>query len=164
MTSLNATERAQLVEALAEIHREVQAVRGLFRMDIAGQAHELPVDSYHWQPIPGVDGVEMAALPVKHWPQPVVPHTDYFVVRGQQGCRSPERIRVPQAVRIDVLEGRQLYWKESSPAYMTYLPGDTVVLQPGEAHAFVAIDDFINRVAFTPRITTLPAHEFEPST
>lgn len=151
--TLTPEARARLVEALSEIHRDIQAARGLFRLDIGGQPYELPVEGCVWHPVPGIDGVEMCPLPVAHWPEGAPPHTDYFAARGPQGARPPERVRVPQAVRVEVLHGTVLFWTERAPAYVPYQAGDVLELLPGEAHTYLAQTDFFNRVGFSPRIT-----------
>ena len=112
---------------------------------------ELPL-AHSWQPIPGVPGVEMAALDPSEWPANADPNADFHLLRGPGGIASPGLLRVPQALRLEIIAGQQHYWKESAPSYVEYLPGDVFTCAAGEGHQWTTQEPFRNRVSFSPAI------------
>lgn len=141
-----------VVEALNEMQREVKQLQGLFTLNISGEHFELPVKNCDWQPVPGIRGLEIAALPVADWPANPLPDADYFLTRGPAGIEQAAA-SVPQAVVLEVLEGCLCFWKESAPAAVLYQVGDLFTLVPNEEHGWRAITAFRTRACFSPRIT-----------
>ena len=137
----------------SEIHREVQALRGLFRMQIGSRTLELPVEHWGWHPVPGVPGTEICPIPPEHWPTPHPANTDYFASRGTQGSRPDAPVRLTQAARMEVQRGVIDYKKESWGGYVEHHAGDVFEVEPGEAYTFLAKTDFLNLVSFCPRVT-----------
>jgi len=143
---------AEVRALLSEAHRELQAARGLFHVQIGPNRYSLPVNGYDWQAIPGMPSLELRAIPPYEWPEDAPPHTDYFYSRGFAGCQQP-RLRLASKITVEVLEGSLIYWKESEPERRVYFAGDTFSVESNEEYGFVAREDFLNRVAFSPRIT-----------
>ena len=112
--------------------------------------------SDRWQAIDGVPGVEMVALAPAEWPADADPAADYHLLRGAGGLCSPGRLRVGAAIRLEVLQGEQLYYQESKPYYRLYGPGDVFTCAAGEAHQWRTLEPFRNRVSFTPALMPRP--------
>ena len=140
---------------LEDWRADIRALRGLFRVEVAGQICELPL-AHSWQPIPGVTGVEMASLDPSEWPADANPAADYHLLRGPGGSSSPGVLKVPQALRLEIIAGHQRYWKESFPHYVDYYPGDVFNCGAGEGHQWTTQEPFRNRVSFTPALSPRP--------
>ena len=136
---------------LADFRVDIRALRGLFRVEVAGRMCELPM-AHSWQPIPGVPGVEMATLDPSQWPANADPSADYHLLRGPGNSRSPGLLRVAQAVRLELIAGHQQYWKESAPSYVDYYPGDVFLCAAGEGHKWQTFEPFRNLVSFSPAL------------
>ena len=142
---------AALATLVIDWRTDVRALLGLFCVEVAGQVRELPM-THEFQPVPGVPGVEMAALESTQWPKGADPMADYYLLRGPGGAHSPDVLRVPQAVRLEILQGHQRYWKESCPRYVDYHPGDVFTCGAGEGHQWETLGPFRNRVSFNPAL------------
>ena len=160
--SLSPAQYAAMATLLDGMRAEVRQLRGLLRVDVAGRWCELPL-AHTWQPIPGVPGVEMATLDPADWPAHARTGEDFHLLRGPGNSRSPGLLKVPQAVRLEILMGHQRYWKESLPHYVDYLPGDVFVCAAGEGHQWQTLEPFRNRVSFSPALFPRPEPEEEPS-
>ncbi len=152
MKLLTADMARRGAEVVAKMHREVQAMRGLFEVEIDGESYQMPVENYDWQPVPGASGVEMRALPLGEWPASPAVGADYFLSRGPAGARQP-LLQIKQVVVNEVLKGEICFWKQSAPTYRCLSAGQVFTLEPNEPHGWRAVTAFECRVAFTPRIT-----------
>ena len=142
---------ATAVVLLADFRNDIRALRGLFRVEVTGQMCELPM-AHSWQPIPGVPGVEMSTLDPIQWPANADPSADYHLLRGPGNSTSPGLLRVPQALRLQLIAGHQRYWKESVPSYVDYYPGDVFLCAAGEGHQWETLEPFRNLVSFSPAL------------
>lgn len=142
---------AAMATLLDSMRADVRLLRGLLRVDVAGQTCELPL-AHTWQAIPGVPGVEMATLDPADWPDDARPDADYHLLRGPGKSQSPGVLKVPQSLRLEILAGHQRYWKESLPHFVDYLPGDVFVCAAGEGHQWQTLEPFRNRVSFSPAL------------
>lgn len=152
MTVYTPAHYTALATLFEDFRIEVRGLLGLFRVDVAGTVCELPL-AHSWQPIPGVPGVEMATLDPSEWPADADPAADYHLLRGP-ATHSPGLLKVPQAIRLEVIAGHQRYWKESAPQYIDYRPGDVFTCAPGEGHQWETLEPFRNRVSFSPALFT----------
>ena len=153
---------AAMASLLDSMRTDVRVLRGLLRVDVAGHWCELPL-AHSWQPIPGVAGVEMATLDPSDWPANARPGEDYHLLRGPGNSHSPGLLKVPQALRLEILQGHQRYWKESLPHYVDYHPGDVFTCAAGEGHQWETLEPFRNRVSFSPALFPRPEREPEPA-
>ena len=147
---------AKALELVLDARQDLAALRGNFRVAVAGVACELPM-AHSWQAIPGVEGVEMATLDPSQWPANPLPNSDYHLLRGPGGSHSPGLLLVPQAIELKLLTGHQRYWKESAPTYIDYWPGDVFTCGAGEGHQWETLQPFCNLVAFTPALIPRPS-------
>lgn len=150
--ALTPAHYAAIATLCEDFRTDIRRLCGLFSVDVAGVAHELPM-TREWQAVPGVPGVEMAALDPSEWPAGADPAADFHLLRGPGGSASPGPLRVPQAIRLEIFEGHQQYWKESCPRYADYRPGDVFTCAPGEAHQWITYEPFFNRVSFNPALS-----------
>ena len=146
---------AQALELALDAKREFAALHGDFTVNVAGAVHALPM-AHSWQPIPGVEGVEMATLDPSQWPADADPNADYHLLRGPGGSHSPGLLRVSQALWLKLLTGHQRYWKESEPEYLDYYPGDVFTCGANEGHQWETLEPFCNLVAFNPPLISRP--------
>ncbi len=153
--SMTPAHYAAMATLLEDWRTDVRLLRGLLRVNVAGQVCEMPL-AHSWQPIPGVPGVEMATLDPTDWPANAWAGEDYHLLRGPGNSRSPGLLKVPQALRLEVLAGHQRYWKESVPHYVDYLPGDVFRCAAGEGHQWQMLEPFRNRVSFLPALLAHP--------
>ena len=102
----------------------------------------LPPDLF-FHPLRGVEGMVVANLlaPYGH---------AALLVSGQMGAQQ-ERMSVPQQVRLYVLAGAMLFWKEGWGEEPRRLAaGDVLELAANEPHSFVVLEDVLNYAFFTP--------------
>ena len=146
-----AAQYAAMATLLSSMQDDVCVLRGLFSVNVAGQVSQLPL-RHSWQAIPHVPGVEMCSLDPADWPADARPGEDYHLLRGPGGSHSPGLLKVPQALRLEILQGRQAYWKESMPRYVSYHPGDVFTCAANEGHQWQTFQEFLNRVSFSPAL------------
>ena len=154
-TNTAPAQYAAMATLLEDWRTDVRQLRGLLRFTVGGILSELPL-TQAWQPIPGVPGLEMASLDPADWPADAGPDEDYHLLRGPGESSSPGVLRIPQALRLEVLTGHQRYWKETVPYYVDYAPGAVFVCAAGEGYQWQALEPFRNRVSFTPALFPRP--------
>ena len=71
------------------------------------------------------------------------------LVRGKAGTCANSTHSVPQAVRINILEGAILWWQDSAGELPSrYNAGDTITLAAGERHRFTILEDYLSHNTF----------------
>jgi len=118
----------------------------LLRMTVADEAvpQWLPPDLF-FHPLRGVEEMLVANLlaPSGH---------SALLVRGRVGAQQ-HRMALPQQIRLHVLSGAMLYWKDGwGPEPRRVQAGDIIELAPGEEHSFVVLEDLLNYAYFTPSL------------
>jgi len=138
-----------LQQALEHIH----AARGLFVLQLGEQNYQLPVSGYdRWQSLPGMQQMEIAALPPERWPCAPPDNTDYFRLRGEQGSQW-SRLRMASSMSLHVLTGSLLYCQDEAQTYLPLLAQQTYTLPAGRPYGLLGREDFTAQVSFTPRVT-----------
>ena len=143
------------VELLEKTLEQIHAARGLFLLRLGDQDYQLPISGYAWQSLPGMEQMEIAALPPDQWPAQPPENTDYFRLRGEQGSQW-SRLRMASSMTITVRAGSLLYCQDETRQYQPLLTGETYTLPARRPYGLLGREDFAAQVSFTPRITHAP--------
>lgn len=148
------TLATQLLAHGEALSRQLSDLGGqlMLKLDTA-PAMSVVIPTAFMAPIPGMENIWWLQLPCAY---PENPTCTRLIVGGLAESHS-ERVRVPHAVRLHLLEGALSFWQQSFgyesdglPAFRRSIAGDVWHLSEDEAHSYHAQTDFLMYNTYSP--------------